>query len=106
TRVGAVGRRDPWSRTTLRPRPPHAATERLERRTAPSVRASHPGDQLLHPLVDRPEGVLAQHGALRLVVELQVDPVDGEVPPLLLGAPDEVAAQPGPGGLRRHRLAL
>jgi hypothetical protein len=39
----------------------------------------------MHALVVRPERVLAQHGALRLVVELEVDPVDGEVPPLLLG---------------------
>ena len=32
------------------------------------------------------ERVLAQHGALRLVVELEVHPVDGEVAAALLGA--------------------
>src|SRR5689334_4375151 len=39
-------------------------------------------------------------------VELEVDPVDGEIAALLLSSPDEVAAQPGPSGLRRHGLAL
>ena len=72
----------------------------------PADHRSHAGDQPLHPLVVRPERVLAQHGALRLVVELQVHPVDGEVAPLLLGVPDELAAQPGPGGLRRRLLGL
>ena len=37
------------------------------------------GDQPVDPLVDRAERVLAQHGALGLVVELEVHPVDGEV---------------------------
>ena len=60
----------------------------------------------LHPLVVGAERVLAQHGALGLVVELQVHPVDGEVAALLLGVPDELAAQPGPGGLRRGLLGL
>src|SRR6476646_1444239 len=32
----------------------------------------------LHSLVDGAEGVFAQHGALGLVVELEVYPVDGE----------------------------
>src|SRR5689334_24727745 len=40
---------------------------------------SHPRDQLLDPLVDRAERVLAQHGPLSLVVQLEVDPVDGKV---------------------------
>ena len=65
-----------------------------------------PGDELVDPLVDRAERVLAQHGALGLVVELEVHPVDGEVAPLLLRPADELAAQPGPGGLRRDRLGL
>src|SRR5690606_964795 len=34
--------------------------------------ALHPRDQLLDPLVDGTERVLAEHGALRLVVQLQV----------------------------------
>ena len=67
---------------------------------------SHAVDQPLHPLVVGPERVLAQHGALGLVVELEVHPVDGEVAAALLGPLDELAAQPGPGGLRRHRLGL
>src|ERR1022692_4128724 len=53
----------------------------------------HPGDQLLHPLVDRAERVLAQHSPLCLVVELEMDPVDGEVTAPLLSPSDEVAAQ-------------
>src|ERR1017187_2262665 len=64
----------------------------------------HAGDQLLHPLIDRPERVLAQDGPLRLIVELEVHPVYREVAPPLLRAPDELAPQPGPRGLRRHRL--
>ena len=39
------------------------------------------------------ERVLAEHGALGLVVELQVDPVDRVVALALLGPPDELAAQ-------------
>ena len=65
-----------------------------------------PGDQALDTLVDAGEGVLAQHRALGLVVELEVDPVDGEVPMALLGAAHEVAAQLRPGRLWRHRLRL
>ena len=49
-------------------------------------RGSHARDQPLDPLVDRPERVLAQHRALRLVVQLEVHPVDGEVAPPLLRA--------------------
>src|SRR6516225_10025050 len=68
--------------------------------------ALHPGDELLDALIDRAERVLAQHGPLGLVVQLQVHPVDGEVTPLLLRPADELAAQLGPGGLRRDRLGL
>ena len=56
------------------------------------------------PLVGGLEGVLAEDGALRLVVQLQVDPVDGVVVASLLGGADEVAAQLGPRGLRGDRL--
>src|ERR1700753_4034752 len=66
----------------------------------------HPRDQLLDPLVDRAERVLAQHGPLSLVVQLEVDPVDGEVAPLLLGPADELAAKLGPRRLRRGRICL
>src|SRR5450755_3867204 len=66
----------------------------------------HAGDQLLHPLVDRAERVLAEHRPLRLVVELEVHPVHGEVAPPLLRPPDKLAAQPRAGGLRRHGLGL
>ena len=62
------------------------------------------GDQPIHALVDRPERVLAQHGALGLVVELQVHPVDGEVAPGRLRRRDEIAAQLRPRGLRRGVL--
>ncbi len=47
-------------------------------------------DQPLDPLVDSPERVLAEHGPLRLVVQLEMHPVDREVPPSLLGGGDEV----------------
>src|SRR5262245_24491460 len=63
--------------------------------------ASQRGDELLDPLVVRLERVLAEHGALRLVVELQVHPVDRVVALALLGAADELAAQAGPRGLGR-----
>src|ERR1044071_5955736 len=46
------------------------------------TQVSHRGDQALHPLVVGAERVLAQDRALRLVVELEVHPVDGEVAPL------------------------
>ena len=64
------------------------------------------GDQLLHALVHRAERVLAQHGALGLVVQLQVHPVDGVVALAFLRPLDELATQPGPGGLRRRLLGL
>src|SRR3712207_7377303 len=54
-----------------------------------------PYTTLFRSLVDGLEGVLAQHGALGLVVELEVHPVDGEVAALLLGPADELPAQPG-----------
>src|SRR5689334_16680099 len=69
-------------------------------------RRSHAVDQPLDPLVVGPERVLAQHGPLGLVVELQMYPVDGEVTTPLLGLADELAAEPSPGGLGRHGLGL
>ena len=59
------------------------------------------GDELLDPFVAGLEGVLAEDGALGLVVELQVDPVDGVVALALLGPADELAPEAGPGGLGR-----
>ncbi len=58
-------------------------------------------DQPLDAFVAGLERVLAEHGALRLVVELQVHPVDGVVALAFLGPLDERAAQPGARGLRR-----
>src|SRR5690348_9007711 len=80
------------------PRPGRVAPARMGR--------LHARDQALDPLVDRTERVLAQHGALRLVIELEVHPVDGEVTAGGLGRADELAAQPRPSGLRWivHRL--
>src|SRR4051794_19338511 len=66
----------------------------------PEAGRSHARDQALDPLVVRAEGVLAEHGALRLVVQLEVHPVDREVAPLLLRVLDELAAQPRARGLR------
>src|SRR5215208_5782804 len=80
---------------------------RLSRRSdfqAVTERVSHALDEALHPLVVGAERVLAQHGALGLVVELQMDPIDGEVATTLLRALDEVATQSGAGGLRWDRL--
>src|SRR3954453_2786599 len=71
-----------------------------------SAPSSHPVDQPLHSLVVGPEGVLAEHRALRLIVELEVYPVDGEVTPPLLGLADELAPQARASGLRRDRLGL
>src|SRR4029450_2461899 len=72
-----------------------------ERSGAGGGRRSEAGDQPLDPLVAGLERVLAQDGALGLVVELQVDPVDRVVALALLGPADELAPEAGPGGLRR-----
>src|SRR6266540_7055593 len=82
-----------------------AAARTRRNRIAPSS-ASHRVDQLLDPVVDAAVGILAEHGALGLVVELEVYPVDGEVAATFLGAADEVAAQLRPGRLRWHVLRL
>src|SRR4029450_3319844 len=59
----------------------------------------HAGDELVDPIVVGAERVLAEDGALGLVVELEVDPVDGVVAAAFLGLADELAAEAGPGGL-------
>ena len=64
------------------------------------------GDEAFDAVVSGFERVLAQDRALRLVVQLEMDPVHREIAPALLRAPDELTAQPGPGRLRRHRLGL
>src|SRR4051794_9487552 len=76
------------------------------RRVSAAQSRSHTRDELLDPIIDSAKRVLAQHGALGLVVELQVNPVDGEVAALLLRPLDEVTAQSSPRRLRRHRLGL
>src|SRR5581483_7266973 len=73
---------------------------------APSVRSCtatklEAGDELFDPLVFGLERVLAQDGALRLVVELQVHPVDRVVALALLGPLDEGTPELRPGALRR-----
>src|SRR5579875_3531421 len=75
------------------------------RAAAQAAQASQRRDQPLDAVVVRAERVLEQHGPLRLVVQLQVDPVDGEVAPALLRSPHEGTSEPRPGGLRRlgHR---
>src|SRR5215471_13405442 len=76
------------------------AATRLTSRSSRSM-ALERGDQLLDPLVPGLERVLAQHRPLGLVIELEMDPVDGEVAAALLGPPDELPPEFGPGGLRR-----
>src|SRR5579871_1153129 len=63
--------------------------------------SSQGGDELLDAVVAALERVLAQHGALRLVVELEVDPVHGVVAAALFGPLDELAPQPCPRRLWR-----
>src|SRR5690348_10127794 len=58
-------------------------------------------DQPFDALVARLERVLAENGPLRLVVELQVHPVDGVVALAFLGPLDERATQAGTRRLRR-----
>src|SRR5206468_882380 len=71
------------------------------RKVGTAPRFLEAGDELFDPLVARLERVLAQDGALGLVVELQVHPVDGVVALALLGLADELAPQAGPRGLGR-----
>src|SRR3954453_19105420 len=82
-----------------------AALERARGGRGPSA-GLHAFDEFMHPLVVRAERVLAEDGALRLVVELQVHPVHREVAPTLLGTLDELSPEPGPRGLGRDGLRL
>src|SRR5437763_1541738 len=68
----------------------------------PTKETSQRGNQTLDALVARLERVLAEHGALGLVVELEVDPVDGVVALAFLGALDERTAQARTRRLRRR----
>src|SRR6266566_9860059 len=90
-----VGRGDDPPKTPPAPGGTHPPRPPLGGLRPPDL-ALHPGDELLDALVHRAERVLAQHGPLGLVVQLEVHPVDGEVAPLLLGPADELAAQLGP----------
>src|SRR6516165_1592364 len=76
------------------------AATRLTSRSSRSI-ALERRDELLDPLVPGLERVLAEHRPLGLVVELEMDPVHGEVTAAFLGPPDELAPELGPGGLRR-----
>ena len=60
--------------------------------SADRLQTSHACDELVDPVVDGLERVFAQHRALRLVVELEMHPVDCEVAAFLLRAPDEFTA--------------
>jgi len=60
---------------------------------------SEAGDETLDAVVVGAERVFQEHGALGLVVQLEVHPVNGEVPAALLGPPHEGTAQAGPGCL-------
>src|SRR5215813_9958639 len=85
------------SRTTrYRPKPARLA----------EVGQLHSGNELLDPFVDGPEGIFTENSALGLIVQLEVHPVDREVPAPFLRSPDEVTAQPSPGRLRRNRLGF
>src|ERR687887_1498213 len=92
-------RRAAMSSKLMPPRPPRVAPrEAVVRVLMCSILADriawlHRGDQLLDALVHAPVRVLAEHGALRLVVQLEMHPVDGEIAASLLCAADEVAAE-------------
>src|SRR3954453_5386558 len=96
----------PWSVAT-RWRPARSLSSSTTRAVTKAGMGAAPvrleaGDQLLDPLVPALERVLAQDGALGLVVELQVHPVDRVGPLALLGPADELAPQPCPRGLGRQ----
>src|SRR5437867_2589694 len=69
-------------------------------------RKSERADEALDPLVVGLERVLAEDRLALRIVELQVDPVDAIVLALQVRLPDELTAQPRPGGLWRHVLGL
>src|SRR4249920_3421846 len=80
------------------PAEPCREVRRRTRRARPRT-TSHVGDQLLDALVHAAERVLAEHRPLRLVVQLEVDPVHRVVATLLLCVTDEVPPELGPRGL-------
>src|SRR5689334_23785402 len=63
-----------------------------------------PPRSTLFPYTTLFRSVLAQHGALGLVVQLQVHPVDGEVAATLLRLADELTAEAGSGDRKSTRL--
>ena len=63
----------------------------------------HVGEELVDALVLGGEGVAQGDGRGAAVVELEVDPVGGEVAAQVLGAGDDGAAQVGAGRGRRRR---
>ena len=78
------------------------AREAVRRRgevTRPTL-GLHARNELLDPLIDGSERILAQHRPSRLIVELEVNPVDGEVTFAFLCPLDELAPQSRAGGLR------
>src|SRR5207244_11909621 len=81
--------------------PSRGLAELLGQAPVTAAGSSHMGDQLLDPVVHRPEEVLAQDGSLRLVVQLEVHPVDCVVAAPLLGVADALPTEVGPGRLRR-----
>src|SRR5690606_28285957 len=93
--TGASGSSEQPARTRTARR---AATNARTRRTS----GPHRRDEGGHPLVAARERVLAEHGLLGRVVELEVHPVDGVVAAALLRGGDEVPAELRAGGLRRR----
>ena len=97
----------------LRQAPPRTCASQPQRRMSDSAltcalslsKGIARRDQALHPVVGGDEGILAEHCALRLVIQLQVHPVDGVVVTALLRSTDEVASKLGPRGLSGTALA-
>src|SRR5262245_24633068 len=84
---------------------PHNLARAERRHGCDSTQRARPdlktGDQPFDAVVAGLEGVLAEHGSLRLVVQLEMHPIDGEVALALLGALDECAPQSRARRLRR-----
>src|SRR5690349_14847618 len=100
--VSAYARSPPTRDTRVRPRRLDRTADTSASRNAGTAKGLQRRDQLLDPLVVGLERVLAQHGALGLIVELQVHPVDRVVALALLGPADELTAQASSRGLRRQ----
>src|SRR5919197_3144564 len=84
-------RRAAMSSKLMPPRPPRGAPREAVVRVllmcsilADRTTSLHGRDQLLDPLVDAAVRVLAEDGALGLVIELEVNPVDGKIAAPLL----------------------